>query len=401
MSKILRRPPKVIVLVLSAFKVQRECLRGIIRYSRLYGPWEFHILEGRDGEQSVLNLKKLDGNGLIAFAQKKEYVQAILHAKIPTIVIDPWDDFGASIPSNLYNIVQCDTQAIGRTAADFFLQQNYKNFAFINEANNQEWSRERGKGFAKQLKKAGFECSIYENQLKDQMDWGLEQNRLKKWLLKLPKPIAVLAAMDVRGRQVIEICRSVDLAVPDEVAVLGVDNDEILCESTYPPMSSMAMTIENACFRGAAVLDRLMRGGNQQETVKIFYGPGAIVSRRSTDTNIISDKFVIDAVEFIRLNTDIQINVADVVAHLGISRRSAEIRFKKELRCSILDEINRVRLEKVENFLQQTNLPISQIAGLTGFNNENYLSFVFKKKHQMTMSEYRKLHLASHSDKIF
>ena len=392
MSKILTKIPRVIVLLLSAFKTHRDALKGIIHYARLHAPWEFHIIEGREAEQSTLDIKTWNADGLIAYANNNDYCKTILQANIPCIVIDPWDHRQAKFPPDQYNIVRCDSFAVGKAAADFFLRQKYKHYGYVSEAKNVQWSQERENGFASQIHAAGFECHIYENHSpREQNDWGVEQKQLKQWLLDLPKPIALFAAMDVRGRQVIEVCRHANLSVPYEVAVLGVDNDELLCESTNPPLSSLMMSFEEACFEGAALLDRLMKGKENSPPTLIHYGPREVIARRSTNPKIISDKLVIDALEFIEVNACVPISVSDVVKHLGVSRRSAEMRFYKEQRHTILDQINRIRLEKVMTFLKETNLSIAEISKIAGYNNENYLANVFRKHLHMSMTDFRNL----------
>jgi len=349
-------------------------------------------MEGREAEQSTLNFSTWNGDGLIAYANNDNYCKTIRQANVPCVVIDPWDHRQEEFPPDRYNIILCDSFAVGKAAADYFLRQKFTHYGYVSEAKNAQWSRERGMGFASQITAAGFQCHIYENHSqREQNDWGMEQKQLKQWLLDLPKPIALLAAMDVRGRQVIEVCRSANISVPYEIAVLGVDNDELLCESTNPPLSSLMMSMEDACFVGATLLDRLMKGKENSPTSLIHYGPKEVVARHSTHPRIISDKTVIQALEFIEVNACVPINVSDVIKYLGVSRRSAEIRFQKELRHTILDEINRVRLEKVLTFLKQTNLSIAEISKITGFNNENYLAYVFRKHMHMSMTDYRNL----------
>jgi len=396
MSKIRTKIPKVAVLLLTAFKVYRDCLKGIIRYAHLHGPWEFHFIEGRLSEQSAIDFKTWNADGLIACANNEHYCKTIRKANVPSIVIDPWDHRQKEFPFDKHNIAICDSFAVGRAAADFFLQEKFKHYGYVSEAKNAQWSRERGRGFASQIEAAGFACHLYENgSRREQNDWGLEQERLNRWLLDLPKPIALLAAMDVRGRQVIEVCRAANLSVPYEVAVLGVDNDELLCESTNPPLSSIMMTFEEAGFDCAAHLDGLMRRKKHSTCAVIHYGPKEVVARRSTNPQIIADKLVIQALEFIEVNACVPISVSDVVEHLDISRRSAEMRFHKELRHTILDEINRVRLKKVIGFLKETNLPIEKISKIMGYNNVNYLAYVFRKHMHMSMTDFRKLQTES------
>ena len=393
MAKKYHKTPKVIVLLLTAFKVHRDFLRGVIRFNRLHGPWEMHIIEGGKFEQATFNSKTSEYDGLIAYATDDNYLNIIKTQNKPSIVVDPWDDYQSQLPLREYDTILCDSQAVGRAAADYFLSQKFRHFGYVSiaQTENLQWSRERYNGFVSQVENAGYKCHLYENfSPKTQNDWGAEAKDLTKWLSALPKQIALLAAMDVRGRQLIEACRSAGISVPGEVAVLGVDNDELLCESTYPPMSSIKMNIEEAAFQGAALLHKRMMEKSNSPAELIYYGPTEIVSRRSTNPSIVRNKKVIEALEFIEMNARHLITTVDVANHVGISRRSLEMSFKKEIFRTVNQEITRIRLEKVRLLLKETEMSIAKIARETGFTNENYLSLVFRKHEKMTMSDYRR-----------
>ena len=397
MSKKYHKTPRVIILLLTAFKVHRDFLRGVIRFNRLHGPWEMHIIEGGKFEQMTFNPQTSEYDGLIAYATDEIYLNIIKDQKKPTIVVDPWNHYQSQLPMQDYDTILCDSEAVGRAAADYFLRQKFRNFGYVSivQTDNNQWSKERCKGFVSHVKNAGFDCHIYENFSQEAQNWENEKKELQKWLSALPKQIALLAAMDVRGRQVIEACRSLGISVPREVAVLGVDNDELLCESTFPTMSSIKMGIEEAAFQGALLLQNRLLDKDDSPAKLIYYGPNGVVSRRSTDPSIVTNKRVIEAIEFIETNTRLPLSTNDIAHHLGISRRLLELSFKNELSCTVHEEITRIRLEKVRLLLRETDMAIAKIASETGFNNENYLSYIFRKYEQMTMSDYRKETLRS------
>jgi LacI family transcriptional regulator len=195
--------------------------------------------------------------------------------------------------------------------------------------------------------------------------------------------------MDGRGRQVLDACMGANLTVPDEVAVLGVDNDDLICDATFPTMSSIQTNSQQTGFLLAEHLDALMSGKRLSRRVFPTM-PTRVVTRRSTDATVIRDPQVARALEFIWRNAGHQpISVADVVAQIGASRRFAERHFKSVTGRTILDEIRRVRLERVCTLLAESNLPISEITRECGFERESYLSRLFRQRFDQTMSAYR------------
>jgi len=182
-----------------------------------------------------------------------------------------------------------------------------------------------------------------------------------------------------------------EIDIPDEVAILGVDNDELICETTDPPMSRIVNDYEGCGYRAAGMLDALMRGAYRKQQID-YYGPMYVVQRRSTETMMIDDRIVAQAVEFIRLNSSASISVGDVVRQLNLSRRLLELRFKETLGRTVHNEILRARMDRARNLLIGTDLRISEIAVLCGYQNEYYLSTVFKRFFGTTMSRFRSDH---------
>lgn len=365
--------------------------RGILQYVHRHGPWGLHILEGRQGEQKLIRMKEWGCTGIIGRLYTPDLMKAALRADVPVIIMDPAPDLlNPGQPFANHSVVRSDTAAVGRMAARYFLERKYSHFAYVGEVHGLAWSQTRGEAFSETVRAAGFDCSLYSGLSRaEQEDAGLERDRLCAWLRDLPKPAALLAAMDNRGRQVMDACAWADIAVPRDVAVLSVDNDEDLCETTTPPMSSILLDAEQASYEAAHHLDQLMRRATRKQRV-IVYGPAHVVSRRSTESTQIGDVVVVHALEFIALNACSGIGVPDVVRHIRASRRLAEIRFRKELGHTILDEIQRVRLERVCMLLRETNMQISEITRTCGFDSESHVSIIFRRRFGRTMRDFRK-----------
>jgi LacI family transcriptional regulator len=223
----------------------------------------------------------------------------------------------------------------------------------------------------------------------DAEDWGLEQSHMREWLLALPKPCGIMVAVDLRAKQVLDTCLAAGIRVPEDIAVIGVDNDEALCENTTPSLSSVLPDFEGGGYLAAELLDRMMRQ-TQPEPQHLIYGVKRIFHRESSLYIPKSSHLITSAVEFIRLNACAGITVTDVAKQLNVSRRWAELRFREVRGHTILSEIQHHRLERVCALLRETNLPIGTIGERCGYPTETYLKALFKKRFGITMRDYRK-----------
>jgi len=383
--------PQVAVLLPTSVKVCRDMRRGVLQYAYRHGPWGLHILEGREGEQKLIRMKEWGCTGIIGRLYTPELAKAAFAAKVPMVIMDPRPELlRPGQPLAGHSVVRSDTAAVGRMAAEHFLDRKFTHFAYVGEVHGLEWSVTRGAAFADAVRAAGFSCRVYGTlPHAEQEDAGLERERLCAWLRDLPKPVAILAAMDNRGRQVLDACAWAGIAVPTDAAVLSVDNDEDLCETTMPPMSSILLDAERASYEAAHLLDELMRRATRKRQT-ITYGPLHVVSRRSTDAMQIADGMIVRAIEFIALNACSGISVPDVVRHVSASRRLTEIRFRETLGHTILDEIQRVRLERVCTLLRETNRQIGEIVRACGFDSESHVSILFRRRFGCTMRDFRK-----------
>ena len=383
--------PQVVVLIPLTLKGHRDCFEGILRYARVNGPWRLYRREGRPGEQRLRDLKQWGCSGIITTSCALREAEVIAGARVPVVVFEPDPETRApGHPLAKYSCLRVDSYATGEHAARFFLERHYEHFAFVGTGRDRYWSRERGEGFKKVVEAAGGTVLEYADPTaKERRDWAIEQQRMEAWLKSLPKPVALFAAMDGRARQVLDACLDGGIAVPEEVAVLGVDDDPLICEATFPTLSSIQHNSEHAGYLLAEHLDKLMRGKRLRRRVD-WIKPTRVFQRRSTDATAIADKVVARACEFIWREAGHQsIGVPEVVSLFGSSRRYAENRFKSVVGRTIMEEIRRVKLERVCALLSETNLSIGEIACECDFTRESHLAFLFRKHHNMTMSQYR------------
>jgi LacI family transcriptional regulator len=379
--------PQVAVFLETSNELARAILRGIMQYVRMHGPWGLHIAGGGFDEQKLSDLRHWGATGIIARLSNENLAQMIIKAKLPTVLFLPQGvgDSFLSSPTFRCGTFRNDSAAIGNKAAEYFLEQQFEHLAFIGDIHAATWSLLREQAFVQHLRQAGYDTHVFPVDPSIQ-DWWRERRHVVQWLKTLQKPFAVFAANDNRGRQLLDACLVAGITVPYQAAVLGVDNDELVCESSQPTLSSIAIGSEQAGFRAAEMLDRMFHGG---ESEHLLYGPTKIVSRESTDLVHVSDVTVIRALEFIRINTGFQIRVSDVAKHVGTTPRWLEILFKRHLGFSVVDEIKRIRLKRVCVLLKESDLSFQEISELCGFENANYLSRIFRLKYGMTMTQFK------------
>jgi len=391
MPKIFTQTPRVVVILETCVQPDREKLDGIFKYVRFYGPWHLHIIQNRVGEQRLAHFETWQANGIIVGQSMLDMEETLVRTKLPLVLIDPLPrHLTSSSPFSQCSLVQNDSASVGAAAADYFLAHGFKQFAYVGEVLDRLWSQGRGQGFADRLRRAGFACQTYLPPADAELsDWAVEQARLALWLAAMPKPVALFAAMDIRARQVLDTCLISGIKVPEDVAILGVDNDEQLCLGSVPTLSSIGCDMAQCGFMAAQLLDEQMRGKRKRRTL-LTYGVKKIVERQSTRaTRPVQDQLVARALDFIRLNACEGIGVADVVAYLKVSRRLAELRFRNVCGRSILDEIQSVRLERVRRLVTETDFSIREITDRSGYQTEDHLRRMFKRRFGKTMRECR------------
>jgi LacI family transcriptional regulator len=376
--------PSVLLFVETSREFGRGLLHGIAKYSRLHGPWRVYRWPGAL-DSSLPEWKHLKIGG--AIVRDVGVVEGLARSGIPVIFAQHNRESYAPFPA-----IITESQAIGCMAAEHFLDRGFQHFAYCG-LDDFAWSRGRGQHFKQRLVQAGFEVNTYRHPAGNKAAGTdkNEQNLIAEWLRSLPKPVAVMCCNDDRALQVVEACKQANYEVPDRVAVLGVDNDVLVCDLADPPISSISLNTEGAGYEAARLLDRLMKGEPMGGQV-IGVSPTHIVTRMSTDVLTVSDPHVAAALQFIRRNPNRLIQVSDVVEATDASRRVLEKRFKAVLRRSVHQEIRRVRVGHIVQLLIGTDMSITEIALHGGFDGVEHIARYFRKETGMSLRDYRKKH---------
>jgi LacI family transcriptional regulator len=329
------------------------------------------------------------GDGIISFiGYRNALADFVLSAPMPKVEI-------SLVRSDLdLPRVEGDSEMIGQLAADHFLERGFRHFAWaplIDDVVNAE----RFRGFANRLAREKFWCNllppaIARDHALGTQDWAARRRFLVRELRRLPKPLAVFGYNDCVAADIIDACNDAGLLVPEVVAVMGVDNDAMLCECVSVPLSSVCHDLEGMAYEAAALLDKLMAGRKApKEVVRI--PPKGLVARRSTDILAVENFEVAKALRYIRDHYhEPLLAVPDIVAATNASRRSLEKSFRAELRHSINEEITRVRMEHVKRHLTTTDATVTEIAAACGFSRPNHLFRVFRQMHRLSPKAYRK-----------
>lgn len=380
---------RVALLIETARGYGRGVLRGIVRYARLQDPWAFYVTPG-DFKQAVPKIRQWGGTGIIARIETAETAKALLATRLPLIAMDLSEgQLAAGSPLRRLSELASDSHQASRLAAEHLLARGFRHYAFVGFP-GRVWSARREEGFCQRIGEAGFVPHLYPTpRRKRDWEWAQEQAILAAWLRRLPKPIGIMACNDDRGRQVLEACREAGVQVPEEAAVVGVDNDELLCELADPPLSSVALNAERAGYEAAALLDGLM-SGRIKRPQRILAEALEVVTRRSTDVLAMDDREVAQALRFIHENAGQPIRVDEIVRHLAVSRRALEIRFQRSVGRSIHDEIQRAHLERAKRLLRESDLPLPKVAEAAGFTTPSYLVQVFRQQVGQTPARYRR-----------
>ncbi len=386
--------PHVVILTSTIVKGLHEMLQGVLQYAQEHGPWRIYQQENRPWAYRLQDLKQWGCHGIVAADyHAAEEARQITALGIPTVVLlQPHPMRQAAHPLFRYPCAVWNSAAIGRMAAEYFLERHYTRFAFVGDTHpDTYWSRDRERSFRNALRAAGHRayhvyapCSEAECH-----DWAVERPRMEAWLKALPKPVALFAPNDRRGKQVLDACLDAGVSVPDEVAVLGVDNDEWICEASLPTLSSIQCNPRPVGYAIAAQLDRMMRG---ERLKKVEYGvePTRVVTRQSTEWTAIADQRVARALSYIRLNaTNPHLRVAELARAVGLSRRAIEIRFRKATGRTAREEVEHVRLERLRALLTESDERIGDLAARCGFGSPTHLGRIFRARFGMTMGQFR------------
>ena len=328
---------------------------------------------------------------MIVRLMNKNLARRVSRLGIPVVAVQ------GVVPGGSLPLVQSDDRAIAELAAGYLMGHRLRSFGFCG-LRGAYWSRVRRDGFCAAVGKFGYQPHRYELPPRSSKAWfsQAERKRLTHWIAQLPKPIGIMACNDWAGQKVLEACRGAGAMVPEEVAVLGVDNDETICDLCDPMLSSVTAGHDRVGYEAAALLEQMMRGESPPREPMVV-GTPRIVVRQSTDLQTIADRDIVAALRYIRENACHGIRVHDVAAQVALSDSTLYRRFERALSRSVNDEIMRVRMERVCELLTQTEMTLTHIARATGFRHQEYLGAVFKLRTGMTPGQFRRENARSSS----
>lgn len=388
-SSMMAERRKIALLIEWSRAYGRGVLAGIANYVKAHETWKIYQTERRLCDGAPGWLKNWQGDGVIARIENDELLRAIRKLDVPVV-----DLFEHQSTEGIPGVIT-DNRAIAHRAADHLIERGLEHFAYCGLPGIYS-SEARGACFVEYLNRAGHEISVYDNPrqsgsafISTSEDYELRcEETVASWVSSLPKPVGLMACNDLRAHQVLMACSDQNIAVPEELAVIGVDNDELICELCHPPLTSIEQDCEGVGYQAAALLDRLLDGETPPvEPIRIE--PLAVVPRQSTDIVAIGDADVAAAVHFIRGHACDGILVSDVVQHVQVSRSTLERRFSKLLGRSPKAEILRVRLDRVKYLLSMTDYPLAKIAQLAGFEYMESMCECFKRTTGQTPGKFR------------
>jgi LacI family transcriptional regulator len=384
-----------VTLLFSANKIyDRQVIQGIGKYIQIsQNNWDIYIEEDFTSRLDLFKYMKVDG--VIADFDNPTIERLLSDFNVPVVGVGGSYEHEQDYPSVPY--VATDNYALVDMAFQHLHAKGLQNFAFygLPYSSTTRWAKERENAFKKIVKDHGHSGSIYIGNETNPETWQYDMNRLSDWVQNLPTPVGIIAVTDARARHLLQLCDHFNIMVPDKVSIIGIDNEELTRYLTRISLSSVEQGANDMGYRAAKILNRLMRNfpdtNLNLKKERILVEPIKVIERQSSDFQSLRDPYVIRAMHFIRNNACKGVKVEHVLDYVGISRSNLENRFKNEKGHSIHQEIHNSKLNHACNLLQTTDLPISEIAEVCGYQTSHYMYAVFKKDLEITPNECRKL----------
>ncbi len=378
------RLPRVALLIETSRSYGRGVLHGVRRYLDERGPWSVYLETRALESQAPPWLRGWKGDGILVRSGTAALARRVRAAGVPVVELRsrrhnpgaPW--------------VGVDNRALGEAVADHLIDRGFRNFGLL-ALDTEDFFRERCENFVSTLRRRGFPCDVLRAARRAERParWEAQQRALGTWLRRLAKPAGVMACTDQLGFWLLDACARAALPVPEEVAVVGVENDEALCSMADPPLSSVALHPERVGYEAAAMLDRLMRGRPLRARA-VRVEPLGVVVRRSSDVVAVEDARLARALRVLRERACDGIGVAEVARAASVSRSTLERGLRRLLGRSPHEELVRVRLERARRLLGETDLKLSAVAHRAGFRHAQGLCASFKRAFGRTPGAHRR-----------
>ncbi|MEO0529976.1 MAG: DNA-binding transcriptional regulator [Planctomycetota bacterium] len=376
--------PDVAVLVETDSSWGRNLLRGIASFAQKFGPWNL-LFEPHERSPGWALPDAWRADGVIARIATPLVLRQLQDRGVPTV--DVGDHF---VGADGVDSVLTDAAAWAKLALDHFRAKGFVHFAHYAPP-SRDYSKRRGLAFAEAVAEAGYPCAQYRPgyRVGREVSRGEHRRRVARWLRQLPLPVAVLAIDAQRGKDLAEVCNSLKLAIPDEVAILAGDSDELSCEICFPPLSSIDVASRRIGYEAAARLASRLAGGEQTSN-PVQVPPEGVRARQSTDVLAIADPLVVQALRYMQTHACTGITVDDVLLHVPVARRQLERQFRKCLGRPPAEELRRLRLERGRQLLGETELSMDEVAEACGYASSTPFGAAFRKQHGMTPLAYRR-----------
>ena len=376
---------RILILIDYSSEFSRRLLRGLIQYSKDHGPWLFYRLptyyKTMYGKEGIVEWAKSWKADAILAKWDHEGTNLLSTLNIPVVL----QNFKSRSPyfSNLTG----DYYGTGEMAAKFFIKRRFRNFAFYGNK-DVIWSQERAEGFRSEVEKVGGNYYYFESEDLGGKEWSSKHIEMDEWLLSLPKPVGLFACDDDFALRISQICRINSIKIPEEISLLGVDNDDLICNLSDPPISSIVTDVEKGGYETGRLIDRMLKE-EINEPFDIIVKPTRIELRKSTEKYDISNDYISEVVNYIEDNFTKEINIESLTELVPLSRRNLEVKFKEEMGTTIYQFILNCRIDYFADLLISSERTLYDMALESGFNDCKNISRIFKKHKGYTPVEYK------------
>jgi LacI family transcriptional regulator len=388
----MKQKTKVSILLQMSQYFDQGIFRGIAAYARECHDWSLFVEPEHQSWNAILSEPGV--RGMIVNLDSDAFAEEALQLGLPLVGLG--GGAGYYQPDSGIPYVTTDNEVIGRMAADHLMETGLRHFAYCGfpPSRNFEWTTVRERAFRERLAEKGFDCKVFHGTSERATHAAITQREIATWLRSQPKPVGVMGCYDWRARHVLEACYSSGLRIPDDVALIGVDNDAMLCDLTDPPLTSVEQNRFKIGYTAAALLDQLLKRKKPRNLLHVI-PPLGVVTRQSTNLVATSDVGISEILIRIRGNACDGLTADAVADHAGISRATLDSRLKTAIGRTADQEIRRVRVAMAESLLVHTGLPLRDVAAQAGFGTEQYLCAVWQKEKGVTPGRFRSVHRVS------